>query len=179
MAHAIEKGTMKRSADRRPAAIFDINHGRRLHRLRPDLAQGAACARDGERTGPRRAHALDRLWEETQGEAPAVVRGRRRSARSAAHSPQPLEPHRLPLQAVERRVVRTAAHARADQQARPPLRRQLRLLRRRQQTRVQPLVAARAERRAGLRVGARVRCRPDDAAFYCLQRQAVRFEGLR
>jgi hypothetical protein len=26
---------------------------------------------------------------------------------------------------------------------------------------------------------ARVRCRPDVAAFYCLQRQAVRFEGLR
>ena len=36
-----------------------------------------------------------------------------------------------------------------------------------------------AERRAGLLVGARLRCRPDDAAFYCLQRQAVRFEGLR
>ena len=35
------------------------------------------------------------------------------------------------------------------------------------------------ERRASLLVGARVRCRPDDAAFYCLQRQAVRFEGLR
>lgn len=35
------------------------------------------------------------------------------------------------------------------------------------------------ERRASLLVGARVRCRPDDAAYYCLQRQAVRFEGLR
>jgi hypothetical protein len=35
------------------------------------------------------------------------------------------------------------------------------------------------ERRASLLVGARVRCRPDDAVFYCLQRQAVRFEGLR
>jgi len=80
MARVTEKGDMKRSADRRLAAIFDINHGRRLHRLRPDLAQGAARARDGERTAPRRAHALDRLWEETQAEAPAAVRGRRRSA---------------------------------------------------------------------------------------------------
>ena len=35
------------------------------------------------------------------------------------------------------------------------------------------------ERRASLLVGARVRCRPDDAVFYCLQRQAVRLEGLR
>jgi len=35
------------------------------------------------------------------------------------------------------------------------------------------------ERRASLLVGALVRCRPDDAAFYCLQRQAVRFEGPR
>lgn len=35
------------------------------------------------------------------------------------------------------------------------------------------------ERRASLLVGDRVRCRPDDAAFYCLQRQAVRFAGLR
>ncbi len=34
-------------------------------------------------------------------------------------------------------------------------------------------------RRTSLQVGARVRCRPDDAVFYCLQRQAVRFEGLR
>ncbi len=35
------------------------------------------------------------------------------------------------------------------------------------------------DRRASLLVGARLRCRPEDAAFYCLQRQAVRFEGLR
>lgn len=36
-----------------------------------------------------------------------------------------------------------------------------------------------AERLASLLVGARVHCRPDDAAFYCLQRQEVRFEALR
>jgi len=35
------------------------------------------------------------------------------------------------------------------------------------------------ERRSTLSVGARVLCRPDDAVFYCLQRQAVRFEALR
>jgi len=77
MVHTDEKERMKRSADRRPAAIFDIDHGRRLHRLRPDLAQGAARARDTERTAARRSHALDPLWEERSGEAPAALRGQR------------------------------------------------------------------------------------------------------
>ena len=34
-------------------------------------------------------------------------------------------------------------------------------------------------RMAGLLVGERVRFRPDDAVFYCLQRQAVRLETVR
>jgi len=73
----MEKKQMKRSADRRPAAIFDIDHGRRLHRLRPDLAQGAASTRDGASAAARRAHALDRLWEEGAAEVPIAARGRR------------------------------------------------------------------------------------------------------
>jgi hypothetical protein len=73
----MEKKQMKRSADRRPAAVFDIDHGRRLHRLRPDLAQGVARTRNSARAAARRAHALDRLWEEVADKAPAVTRGQR------------------------------------------------------------------------------------------------------
>jgi hypothetical protein len=77
MVHAMEKKQTKRSADRRPTEIFDIDHGRRLHRLRPDLAQAAARTRDGAPAAARRAHALDRLWEEGAAEVPAATRGRR------------------------------------------------------------------------------------------------------
>lgn len=71
---------MKRSSGGRPAAIFDIDHGRRLHRLRPDLAQGVARTRGGAPAAARRAHALDRLWEEGAAEVPAATRGRRGAA---------------------------------------------------------------------------------------------------
>jgi hypothetical protein len=36
-----------------------------------------------------------------------------------------------------------------------------------------------AERRSSQLVGARVSCRPDDVAYYCLQRQAVRLKALK
>jgi len=80
MAHAKEKEKMKRSADRRPGPIFDIDHGRRLHRLRPDLAQRAARAGERAPAASRRVHALDPLWEEATVEVRAAARRRRSRA---------------------------------------------------------------------------------------------------
>lgn len=61
---------MTRFTARRPAAIFDIDHGRQLHRLRPDLAQGAVeQSRDRLSKASGRGHALDLLWEAGEGKA--------------------------------------------------------------------------------------------------------------
>lgn len=79
-------------------------------------------------------------------------RGARRSPTSAHDTRSrifvqrsPGDPHRLPLQAVDHRVVRLAAHPCTDDQSRPVLRRHLLCLGDREQSRVQPLDAARTE----------------------------------
>ena len=53
-----------------PLAIFDIEHGRRLHRLRPDLAQGVPDRNCGQSSkAPGHFHDLDLLWEGSTGGA--------------------------------------------------------------------------------------------------------------
>ena len=67
-----------------PLAIFDIEHGRRLHRLRPDLAQGDSDRVCGQSSkAPRRFHDLDLLWEGSAGGAHDGARRQRRPAPTA------------------------------------------------------------------------------------------------
>lgn len=80
---------MRESTARKPAAIFDIDHGRQLNRLRPDLGQRACNELRHRSPQASGRHTLDLLWEEGEGKAPSSG-GRLSEDRSAVPIGKPV-----------------------------------------------------------------------------------------